>query len=121
MNIQLRPVVLWLFIIFDLTVSSQVGAAPPASLDFALHLTRLDTPLKLGQKNIDATVKQIGITSFDISKFPLQPGIAAGYAYISDGDQAATAGMELQGFYLAPALRMVLREEDAFTAALTAC
>jgi hypothetical protein len=96
------------------------GAAPvPASLDFALHLSRLDIPISDGQQDITTTVKHLGVVSFDISQQPLQPGLGVGYAYTSDSGQSATAGMELEGFYIAPALRGVLLDGRRLNATLT--
>ena len=89
------------------------------SLDFGLHLSRLDTSLKDAQQPVNITVKQAGITSFDISEQTLQPGLLLGYAFVSDIDQPLTAGMELQGFYIGPALRGVLIDSRRFTVALT--
>lgn len=102
-------------------IAPSAGAQPlAASVDFALHLSRLDTPLNDGQQDIDTTVKQLGIASFDTEQQTLQPGLAVGYAYVSAGNQAATAGMELEGFYIAPALRSVLLDGRRLTATLTA-
>lgn len=104
-----------------LCIACPVRAAPvPAALDFALHLSRLDYPLSDGPQAINTTVKQLGVVSFDISQYPLQPGIGVGYAYASDSQQSVTAGLELEGFYLAPALRSVLLDGRRLTATLTA-
>ena len=100
--------------------SSAVAETLPASLDFGLHLSRLDTSLHSGQQDINTTVKQLGIVSFDIRQQPLRPGLAVGYASVSDSNQAVTAGMELVGFYIAPALRGVLVDGRWLTATLTA-
>jgi hypothetical protein len=96
-----------------LLIAASAGATPAsASVDFALHLSRLDVPLNTGQ--------QAGVISFDTGRHPLQPGLAVGYAYVSDNSQTVTAGMELEGFYLAPALRGVLCDGPRLTATLTA-
>ena len=100
--------------------SSAVAETLPASLDFGLHLSRLDTSLHSGQQDINTIVKQLGIVSFDIRQLPLRPGLAVGYASVSDSNQAVTAGMELVGFYIAPALRGVLVDGRWLTATLTA-
>jgi hypothetical protein len=101
-------------------ITGHAAAVPvPDSLNFALHLSRLEYSLKDAQQSIDITVKQIGVTSFDIGEQPLQPGLLLGYAYTSDSNQPLTAGMELQGFYIGPALRGVLIDSRHFTAALT--
>jgi hypothetical protein len=104
-----------------LCIAFPTGAAPvPAALDFALHLSRLDIPLSDGPQAINTTVKQLGIVSFDISQQILQPGLGVGYAYAGDSQQSVTAGMELEGFYIAPALRSVLLDGHRLNATLTA-
>jgi len=104
-----------------LFIAISARAAPvPAALDFALHLSRLDIPLNNGPQTINTTVKQLGVVSFDISQQTLQPGLGVGYAYASDSQQSVTAGMELVGFYIAPALRSVLLDGSRLTATLTA-
>ena len=104
-----------------LFIAISARAAPvPAALDFALHLSRLDIPLSDGQQDINTTIKHLGIVSFDISQQTLQPGLGVGYAYASDNRQSATAGMELEGFYIAPALRGVLLDGRHLIATLTA-
>jgi hypothetical protein len=120
MKHRLRPPGFPCLIFLGLCIAASAGAAPlPASLDFALHLSRLDTALNAGQQDITATVKQLGVVSFDIGNRPLQPGLAVGYAYVSDSGQAVTAGMELEGFYVAPAVRGVLINGQRLTATLT--
>lgn len=120
MKHRIRPLGFLSLAFFGPFIAASVTAAPlPASLDFALHLSRLETSLNDGQQAIDTTVKQLGIVSFDIGQQTLQPGLAVGYAYVSDSNQSATAGMELQGFYIAPALRGVLIDGQRFTATLT--
>ena len=104
-----------LFIVF-----SAKAAPVPASLDFALHLSRLDIPVSDGQQQITTTVKHLGVVSFDISQQTLQPGLGVGYAYASDSQQSVTAGMELEGFYIAPALRSVLLDGHRLNVTLTA-
>jgi len=104
-----------------LFIAISAGAAPvPADLDFALHLSRLDIPLNNGPQAINTTVKQLGVVSFDISQLTLQPGLGVGYAYASDNQQAVTAGLELEGYYIAPALRSVLLDGRRLNATLTA-
>jgi hypothetical protein len=104
-----------------LFIAISAGAAPvPAALDFALHLSRLDIPLSDGAHAITTTVKQLGVVSFDIGQQTLQPGIGVGYAYASDSQQSVTAGMELEGFYIAPALRSVLLDGRRLNIMLTA-
>ena len=104
-----------------LLVSISAGAAPvPAALDFALHLSRLDIPLSDGRQEINTTVKHLGVVSFDMSQQTLQPGLGVGYAYTSDSQQSVTAGMELQGFYIAPALRGVVLDGQSLNVTLTA-
>jgi hypothetical protein len=46
--------------------------------------------------------------------------LAIGYAYVSAGNQAVTAGMELEGFYIAPALRSVVFDDRRLNITLTA-
>lgn len=100
-------------------VSANASPLPP-SIDFAMHFSRLDTTLKNGQQEIATTVKQIGIASFDLSQNTLQPGLAIGYAYINDSDQAVTAGMALEGFFFAPSLRGLLFDNRSLSGTLTA-
>lgn len=107
------------FLGFSITTPAGATSLPP-SLSFGLHLTRLDTSLRNGQQDITTTVKQIGIASIDLSQENLQPGLAIGYAYISDSDQPVTAGMVLQGFFIAPSLRGVLFDNRLLSGTLTA-
>ena len=120
MKQRLRPLgFLWL-IFHGLFIAATAAAATlPASLDFAFQISRLDTSLNDGQQAVSSTVKQIGITSFDMNQPTLQPGLEVGYAYISSINQPLTAGMELQGFYIAPALRGVLIDGQRLSATLT--
>ncbi|MEJ2553599.1 MAG: hypothetical protein P8164_06180 [Gammaproteobacteria bacterium] len=111
-----------LFLAFlGFSIATPAGATSlPPSVNFGLHLARLDTSLRNGQQDITTTVKQIGIASIDLSQENLQPGLAIGYAYVSDSDQAVTAGMELQGFFLAPSLRGALFDSRLLSGTLTA-
>jgi len=106
---------------FTSMITVSAAADPiPATLDFAFHLSRLDITLNDTQQVVDTTVKRIGITSFDLRQQPLRPGVAVGYAYVSDSSQAVTAGMELVGYYFAPSLRGMLLNGERLRAALTA-
>lgn len=111
---------LYLAVFGPLMAGSAAAAPLPASVDFGLHLSRLDTPLHDGQQVINTIVKQLGIASFDMRQQTLRPGLAVGYAYLSDSNQAVTAGMELEGFYIAPALRGVLIDGRRGSVTLTA-
>lgn len=107
------------FALFALSIA-HVGAAPLAdTLDFALHFSRLKAELSDTQQAIDITAKHVGITSFDRGEGMLQPGLALGYAYIGTSNQPLTAGMELEGFYISPALRSVAIDTPRFTLTLT--
>ncbi len=108
-------------VVLNMWFSTVAGAEPlPATIDFAVQLSRLDTPLHNGQQDIHTTVKQLGIISFDLTQPVMQPGLAVGYAYVNSGDQPAIAGMEPAGFYIAPALRGVLFDGRRLGATLTA-
>ncbi len=99
---------------------SPAGADPySGSLDFALHLSRLKVDLNDGQRTAATTVKHAGIASFNLSNAALQPGLSLGYAYIDTTDQPLTAGMELKGFYIGPALRGALIDGRTFTLSVT--
>lgn len=114
---RLRCHFLLLFVISGI---AQATAAPLGeSLDFALQLSRLDTSLSDGRQSIKTTIKKIGIISIDTSGQTLRPCLSLGYAYVSDNSQSLTAGMELQGFYIAPALRGVLIDTRRVNAMLT--
>ena len=105
---------------FAMLISTTATAeSPPDSLSFALQLSRLNISLHEGQHSINTPAKHLGIVSFDTSGQTLQPGLAVGYAYISDSSQSYTAGMELQGYYLAPALRGVLIDGQRLSATLS--
>lgn len=106
---------------FDpITIAVVNAALLPPYVDVALYFSRQDVQLNYGQQDIHTTVKQLGIVSFDISQETLQPGLAVGYASITDGDQAITAGMVLEGFYITPILRSVLLKSPRFSASLDA-
>ena len=122
MKLLVRPIGLIQLAFIALLITATPAGADSlnTTLDFSLHLSRQDISLKDGQQVINTSVKQLGVTSVDISKHPLQPGLALGYSYISDGDQAVTSGMELEGFYIAPALRDVLLDGQRVSAAFTA-
>lgn len=99
---------------------AQATAAPLSeSLDFALQFSRLDTSLSDERRSIKSSVKKIGIMSIDTSGQTLRPCLSLGYAYVSDNSQSLTAGMELQGFYIGPALRGVLIDTQRIRAMLT--
>ena len=96
------------------------GADPFSDpIDFALHFSRLETGLDDGQQTVDTTEKQLGITAFNLVNPALQPGLLLGYAFIDIADQPLTAGMELDGFYIGPALRSTLIDDHDFTLSIT--
>jgi|GEM_PF-3483885 len=107
------------FGLFALSVTRVIAESPTEPLDFGLHLSRLTTELSDNQRAIHTVVRRAGIASFDMTTRSLQPGIALGYASISDTSQPLSAGLEPQGFYIAPALRSAVINTRPFTVTLT--
>jgi hypothetical protein len=107
------------------TLSAAAGAAWGAGpgeedpLDFALHLARLKTDLRASGRNDTATVKQIGIVSFDRRTAALQPGLLLGYAWI-DVEHGPAATLAPEGFYIGAAVRSELLNNDHFLLTATA-
>jgi hypothetical protein len=102
-----------------LTAHGEDTAAYGAPLDFALHLARLTIPLHTAGQRVTATVKQIGISSFDRGTPILQPGLYLGYAWI-DLDRGPAAALAPEGFYIGPAVRSEFLRLPRFTVTLTA-
>ena len=119
MTQPVRPFGLILLAMFVLIAAdSAVAATAPSALDFGLHLARMEVTLDDATQTVNTTVKRIGIVTFDSGRPSVQPGLAVGYAYVSD-DSPAGAGLERQGFYIAPALRGVLLATQRIMATIT--
>jgi hypothetical protein len=95
------------------------AAAYETPLDFALHLARLTVPLQTAGQRVTATVRQIGISSFNRGTPTLQPGLYLGYAWI-DLDRTPAAALAPEGFYIGPAVRSEFLRLPRFTVTLTA-
>jgi cell wall assembly regulator SMI1 len=88
------------------TVSA--AAAVPETLDFALHVSRLETKLSVRQQRVDTVIERAGIASFDTSNAALQPGLYAGYAWVNLTNQSSAAGLQPGGYYIGPAIRSAM-------------
>lgn len=105
-----------------IALSSANAAAELATrpLDFALHLSRLETELHSSAQILTATVKQAGIAAFDAGDPSLQPGLFLGYSWIDLAHRAPTTGLQAEGVYLGPALRNELVNSGHLRLHLTA-
>lgn len=68
-------------------------------LDFRLHFTQASLDLDYGGARIDTTVERIGVAWRERYGRNLQLGLFGGYAYLTQGNNAATAGRELDGYH----------------------
>lgn len=108
-------------VLSTLLAASARGAARAADhpLDFALHLARVKTDVHAPGRNDTATVKQIGISSFDRHLPAAQPGLLLGYAWIDFG-RGPSAGLAPEGFYIGPAVRSEWLRTTGLTLTATA-
>lgn len=85
------------------------AAAPvPETLDFALHVSRLETELNVRQQRVDTVIERAGIASFDTSNTALQPGLYMGYAWVDISNQSSADGLQPGGYYIGPAIRSAI-------------
>lgn len=94
-----------------------LGEDPP--LDFALNLARLTTDLHGPDRRDTATVKQIGISSFNRRLPAVQPGLLLGYTWI-DLQRGPAAALAPEGFYVGAAVRSALLHRSRLTVTATA-
>ena len=106
-------------VLFSLMLTPASADDQATLFNFALELSHLKIDLNDGQQTVDTTTNYAGITSFQLREGKLQPGISLGYTYLSTDNQAVTAGMQLEGFYIRPAIRGVVIDNPHISLTLT--
>ena len=89
---------------------------PRTTLDFSLRLSRDRFTLKSGEANFDIRQNRIGVEVFNTENRRLQYGLLTGASYLSQDDDALSAGAELKGFHLGLALRTHIGKQPRLTA-----
>jgi hypothetical protein len=80
-------------------------------LDFALHLSNADIPIDDGTSVAATEVQRIGITWRERYGQHLQLGFLGGASYLTQRNNAATAGLELDGYHAGLSLDIDLYDD----------
>ncbi len=80
-------------------VESTAGLHPERPLDFSLYLLQARTDLDYGAARVDTTVDRLGIAWRERYGQRLHLGLFGGYAFLTQHNNAATAGRELNGYH----------------------
>lgn len=104
------------FVIAILALPAIVSAAglPPVvnddkTIDFALDLARHKTTFEYSNTtSVDTTIQLIGVTWYERFAPKVELGLNGGRVFLSQTGNAATAGIEPDGYYAGVALRAVM-------------
>lgn len=91
-------------------IEPETGSFYERPVDFSLDFTRVRTALDYDDRNVDTTVKRIGIVYRERMSTRVWLGLHGGHAFVTQTDNAATAGLELSGYYAGLGLYLGLYE-----------
>lgn len=86
------------------------GATPYSDrpLDFSLHFSQADLDLDYGGTHVDTSVDRVGIVWRERYGERLQLALLGGYSFLTQGNNAPTAGRELEGYHAGVSLDLDL-------------
>jgi len=100
---------IWLFLA---NAVQAAGPLPPPNdektLDFAVRFTHYDTVFDYGATNVDTTVKWIDVSWQERFGQRLRLGLFGGYSFLTQTNNAPTAGIELDGYHAGVSLDVSL-------------
>ena len=81
------------------SADSEMRLTPERPLDFSLRISQHSLDLDYGGPVVDTTVDRIGVAWRERFGPALQLGLLGGYSFLTQGNNAVTAGRELSGYH----------------------
>jgi hypothetical protein len=78
------------------------------SLDFSLRFTSAEAPLNYGNQTYDTTSRWIGVSWREKTSERVTLGMYGGYAYVTQTNNPATAGIQLDGYHVGFSLHGII-------------
>ncbi len=101
----------WLLLVWPTLVAMADPLTPEDtnnSLDFSLHFTNAEAPFDYGGQSYDTTSRRIGVSWREKTSEHVTLGMYGGYAYVTQMNNPATAGLQLDGYHVGFSLQGIL-------------